>query len=65
MLNMQGTVSVAQANRSSTSMSKGERNAKRRELKDTLLEAQEFAFNECSTGAVHGVRKFSKDTVQL
>ena len=40
-------------------------NGKRRELKDTSFEAQEFAFNECSTVAVHGVRKFSEDTVQL
>ena len=36
-------------------------NAKRSELKDTLFQAQEFAFNECSgTGdslPVHGVRK--------
>ena len=57
---MRGTVSVRQANRS-TSIPKGEKNAKRSELKDTSFQAQEFAFNEFSgTGdslSVHGVRK--------
>ena len=57
---MRGTVSVRQANRS-TSIPKGEKNAKRSELKDTSFQAQEFAFNECSgTGdslPVHGVKK--------
>ena len=49
MSNMRGTVSVGQANRSSTSMPKGERKCETKELKDTLFQAQEFAFNEYST----------------
>ena len=31
-------------------------NAKRSEVKDTSFETQEFTFNGCNTGAVHGVR---------